>query len=186
MAAYSSAGPLPLVIGAAAVDPADVPMMRSAWVTSTPASDRPAMRPSCHALPAAPPPARTRARLAELPASPMASTCWPGTGQFPCRGVRVTAVPSEVVVELMRGVEEGVVSMRVAFRGLPAGRSRLRLPQSRDPALQGSTHYGYCAHGSHLPPMDHDHGNDRTPPTRCAIARGHAPRAADDSNTAPT
>ena len=44
-----------------AVDPADVPMMRSAVVRSIPASARPAMRPSCHALPAAPAPARTRA-----------------------------------------------------------------------------------------------------------------------------
>jgi hypothetical protein len=78
-------------------------------------------------------------------------------------------MPSEVVVELMRGVEEGVVFMGVAFRGLPGGRSPLRLPQSRDPALQGSTHYGYCVHGSHLLPMDHDHEDDRTPATRCAI-----------------
>src|SRR5580692_5603614 len=152
MAAYSSAGLFPLVIWAATVDPADVPMMRSAAVTSTPASDRPAMRPSSHALPAAPPPARTRARLAE----------------------------SEVVVGLMRGVGEGVVFMGVAFRGLPAGRSRLRLPQSRDPAQQGSTHYGYCVHGSHLPPMDHDHRNDRTPATRRAI--GIKPVAVSLSN----
>src|ERR1700722_5466353 len=142
MAAYSSAGRFPLVIWAATVDPADVPMMRSASVRSTPPSDRPAMRPSCHALPAAPPPARTKARLSELPA-------W--------------------VIELMRGAEEGVVFMGVAFRGLPVGRSRLRLPQSRVPALQGSTHYGCCVHGSHLLPMDHDHGNDLTPATRCAI-----------------
>ena len=169
MAAYSSAGRVPLVIWAATVDPADVPMMRSASVTSTPASDRPAMRPSSHALPAAPPPARTKARLFELPACLAASTCWSGIGQFPCRGVRVTAMPSEVLVELMRGAEEGVVFMGVAFRGLPSGRSRLRLPQSRDRALQGSTHYGYCVHGSHLLPMDHDHGNDRTAATRCAI-----------------
>ena len=170
MAAYSSAGPVPLVIWAATVDPADVPMMRSASVTSTPASDRPAMRPSSHALPAAPPSARTKARLFELPACLVASTCWSGIGQFPCRGVRVTAMPSEVVVELMRGVEEGVVFMGVAFRGLPpVGRSQLRLPQSRDRALRGSTHYGYCVHGSHLLPMDHDHENNFTPATRCAI-----------------
>src|SRR5580700_1646211 len=135
MAAYSSAGRVPLVIWAATVDPADVPMMRSASVTSTPASDRPAMRPSSHALPAAPPPARTKARLSEFSACPAAPTCWPGIGQFPCRGVRVTTMPSEVVVELMRGVEEGVVFMGAAFRGLPVGRSRWRLPQSRDRAL---------------------------------------------------
>src|SRR4051812_25488733 len=40
-------------------------MMRSASVTSSPASDRPATRPSSHALPAAPAPARTRARVRE-------------------------------------------------------------------------------------------------------------------------
>src|SRR5580693_2719521 len=106
MAAYSSAGLLPLVIWAATVDPADVPMMRSASVRSTPASARPAMRPSCHALPAAPPPARTRARLAELAACLVASACWPGIGQFPCCGVGVAEMPAEVVAELMRGVEE--------------------------------------------------------------------------------
>ena len=93
-------------------------------------------------------------------------------------------MPSEVVVELMRGVEEGVVFMGVAFRGLPVGRSRWRLPQSRDRALQGSTHYGYCVHGSHLLPMDHDRGNDRTPATRCAI--GIKPVAVSLSNAPPT
>src|SRR5579863_2374171 len=162
MAAYSSAGRVPLVIWAATVDPADVPMMRSASVTSIPASDRPAMRPSSHALPAAPPPARTKARLFELPAC---------------------LVASEVVVELKRGGEEGVVFTGVAFRELPVGRSRWRLPQSRDRALQGSTHYGYCVHGSHLLPMDHDHGNDRTPATRCAI--GIKPVAVSLSNAPP-
>src|ERR1700694_2456540 len=73
--------------------------------------------------------------------------------------------------------------MGVAFRELPGGRSQLRLPQSRDRALQGSTHYGYCVHGSHLPPMDHDHGNDRTPATRCAR---HQPVAVSLSNAPPT
>ena len=184
MAAYSSAGRVPLVIWAATVDPADVPMTRSASVTSTPASDRPAMRPSSHALPAAPPPARTKARLLELPACAAASACWPGIGQFPCRGVRVTAMPPEVVAELMLGVEEGVVFMGVAFRGLPVGRSQLRLPQSRDHDLQGSTHYGYCVHGSHLLPMDHEDGNDRTPATRCAI--GIRPAAVSLSNATPS
>jgi hypothetical protein len=121
MAAYSSAGRVPLVIWAATVDPADVPMMRSASVTSTPASDRPAMRPSSHALPAAPPPARTKARLFELPACLVASTCWSGIAQFPCRGVRVTAMPSEVVVELMRGVEEGVCSWESPFADCLSG-----------------------------------------------------------------
>src|SRR4051794_8880750 len=66
MAAYSSAGGVPLVTWAATVEPADVPIMRSAPVTSTPACARPAIRPSSQALPAAPPPARTRARRVEL------------------------------------------------------------------------------------------------------------------------
>src|SRR6478752_2074449 len=69
MAAYNSAGLVPLVIWAATVEPAEVPMMRSASVTSTPASASPAMRPSSQALPAAPPPARTSARS-------VVSTCW--------------------------------------------------------------------------------------------------------------
>ena len=51
-----------LVIWAAAVDPADVPMIRSASVTSIPASNRPAMTPITQALPADPPPPRTNAR----------------------------------------------------------------------------------------------------------------------------
>ena len=184
MAAYSSAGRVPLVIWAATVDPADVPMMRSASVTSTPASDRPAMRPSSHALPAAPPPARTRARLFELPACLAASTCWSGIGQFPCRGVRVTAMPSEVVVELMRGVEEGVVFMGVAFRGLPVGApncdylSRAILPcrgaPITDTAYMGLTSCRWITIT----------GNDRTPATRCAI--GIKPVAVSLSNAPPT
>jgi hypothetical protein len=72
-------------------------------------------------------------------------------------------MPSEVVVELMRGVEEGVVFMGVAFRGLPVGRSQWRLPQSRDRGLRGSTHCGYCVHGSHLLLVDHDHWDVSTP-----------------------
>src|SRR5271170_3851570 len=61
MRASSSAG-VALVIWAAAVEPADVPMIRSASVTSNPASNRPAMTPISHALPADPPPPRTNAR----------------------------------------------------------------------------------------------------------------------------
>jgi Flp pilus assembly protein TadB len=38
-----------------------------------------------------------------------------------------------------------------------------RLLQSRDRGLQGSTHCGYCAHGSHLLPMDHDRRHAITP-----------------------
>src|SRR6478735_9922723 len=76
MAAYKSAGPAPLVIWAATVEPAEVPMTRSASVTSMPASTSPAMRPSSQALPAAPPPARTSARSVEWPDRPAGSTCW--------------------------------------------------------------------------------------------------------------
>jgi len=49
----------------ASADPADVPMTRSAPVTSSPASNRPAMTPISQALPAAPPPPRTSARSVE-------------------------------------------------------------------------------------------------------------------------
>ncbi len=55
MAVSSSVGEA-LVTWAVAVAPADVPMIRSASVTSTPALDRPAMTPISHAFPADPPP----------------------------------------------------------------------------------------------------------------------------------
>jgi hypothetical protein len=116
-----------LVIWAAAVDPADVPMIRSASVTSIPASHRPAMTPINHALPADPAPPRTNALS-----------------------------PSEAVVEVKCRDEEGVVFMGVAFRELPVGHSRWRLPQSRSRELQGSTHCGYSVHGNHLLPTDFD------------------------------
>jgi hypothetical protein len=58
--------------------------------------------------------------------------------------------------------EEGVVFTGVAFRELPVERSRWRLPQSRNRELQGSTHYGYCVHGTHLLPIDHDHRDANT------------------------
>src|SRR6188474_1239668 len=48
------------------------------------------------------------------------------------------------------GGEEGVVFMGVAFRELPVWRSRWRLLQSHDRAWRGSTHCGYCVHGTHL------------------------------------
>src|ERR1700691_485562 len=153
MSAGSGVG-LALVIWAAAVDPADVPMIRSAWVTSNPASNRPAMTPIDHALPADPPPPRTTARSPAARARLEASTCWSDLGR------------SEVVVEVRCRVEEGVVFMGVAFRDLPVRRSRWRLPQSRDRGLQGSTHCGYCGHGSHLLPMDHDRRKVSTPATR--------------------
>jgi hypothetical protein len=59
--ASSSAGLAP-DSWAAVVAPADVPMTRSASVTSTPASRRPPMTPTSHALPVDPPPPRTNAR----------------------------------------------------------------------------------------------------------------------------
>src|ERR1700712_741468 len=65
IAAYSSAGSVPLVSMAADVDPADVPTTRSTVVRSTPAPASPATRPICQALPAAPAPARIRARVEE-------------------------------------------------------------------------------------------------------------------------
>ena len=67
---------------------------------------------------------------------------------------------------------------------MPVGRSQLRLPQSRDHALRGSTHYGYCVHGSHLLPMDHDRLDVSTPATRCAA--GIMPVAVSLSNAPPT
>ena len=91
-----------------------------------------------------------------------------------------SAMPSEAVVEVKCRVEEGVVFMGVAFRELPVGRSRWRLPQSRDRGLQGSTHCGYCVHGSHLLPMDHDRRDASTPATRCAT--GIMPVAVSLSN----
>src|SRR4051812_11786029 len=74
MSASSSLGWISLVIWAAAVEPADVPMVRSASVTSNPASNRPAMTPISHALPVDPAPPRTKARLPAARARLMAST----------------------------------------------------------------------------------------------------------------
>jgi hypothetical protein len=74
MAASSSVG-VSLVIWAAAVDPADVPMIRSASVTSNPAANRPAMTPINHALPVDPPPPRTNARSPAAGARLVASIC---------------------------------------------------------------------------------------------------------------
>ena len=52
-----------LVTWTAAVAPADVPMITSALVTSNPVSNRPAITPMTHALPADPPPPSTNARV---------------------------------------------------------------------------------------------------------------------------
>jgi hypothetical protein len=62
MSASNCVGGAP-AIWAAVVDPADVPMIKSASVTSNPASNRPAMIPINHALPVDPPPPSTSARL---------------------------------------------------------------------------------------------------------------------------
>src|SRR3954452_17873031 len=74
--------------------------------------------------------------------------------------------------------------MGVAFRELRVGRSRWRLPQSRDRGRQGSIHCGYCAHGYHLLPMDHAHRNASTPATRWAP--GMMPVAVSLSSSPPT
>jgi hypothetical protein len=100
-----------------------------------------------------------------------------------------SAMPWEAVVEVKYGVEEGVVLMGVAFRELPFGRSRWRLPQSRDRGLQGSTHCGYCVHGSHLLPMDHDRRNASTrrrdgQPARGQLAAGPAPPSSPGADLA--
>jgi hypothetical protein len=81
-------------------------------------------------------------------------------------------------------VEKASVFMGVAFRELPGGRSRWRLPQSRDRGLQRSTHCGYCVHGAHLLPMDHDRHDVSTPATRCAA--GIMPVAVSLSNATPS
>jgi hypothetical protein len=70
------------------------------------------------------------------------------------------------------------------FRELPGGRSRWRLPQSRDRELQGSTHCGYCVHGPHLLSTGHDPRNDPTPATRCTT--GTKPVAVSPANAPPT
>src|SRR5215218_7397465 len=109
MAASSSVG-VALVIWAAAVDPADVPMIRSASVTSNPASNRPAMTPINHALPVDPPPPRTNARSPAAGARLVAPTCgWSDLGR------------SEAIVEVTCRGEEGVVLMGAASRELPGG-----------------------------------------------------------------
>jgi hypothetical protein len=175
MAANSSAGRVPLVIWAATVDPAEVPIIRSAEVASTPASDRPAMRPICHALPAAPPPARTKARLPAPPAGLMASACWLGLGQLPCPGVPAAAMPSEVGVELMCGVGEGVVFTGVAFRGCLSGApSRDYLSRAIMPC-GGAPITDTAFMGSHLLPVDHGRPEVSTPATRCAAGRSGRP-----------
>ena len=81
-------------------------------------------------------------------------------------------------------VDEGVVCKGVAFRELRGGRSRWRLPQSRDRGLRGSTHCGYCVHGAHLPSMDHDPQDLSTPTTLGAV--GIMPVAVSLSNAPPT
>ena len=107
MAASSSCGVAP-PSWAAAVEPADVPMVRSAVVTSSPASARPARTPISHALPVDPPPPRTSAR------SPAAGTRWVASTCGAPRGVAVVAG---------RG-DAGVRFMGVAFQDVPGECSR--------------------------------------------------------------
>src|SRR3954447_17931364 len=114
MSASSSAG-VALVIWAAAVDPADVPMIRSVSVTSNPASYRPAMTPTNHALPADPPPPRTNAR------SP---TARPRLRTSTCAGSSSDLDGPQAVAEVTCRVRNGDVFMGVAFRQSPGGRSR--------------------------------------------------------------
>src|SRR4029453_10049342 len=80
--------------------------------------------------------------------------------------------------------EEGVVFMGVAFRELPVGRSRWRLPQSRGRELQGGAHCGLFGHGTHLLSINHDHWNASAPATRGAI--GVMPVAVSLPNAPPT
>ena len=61
MDAANSSGGAARASWAAAVEPADVPIVRSAEVTSRPASKSPATMPINQALPVDPPPPRTRA-----------------------------------------------------------------------------------------------------------------------------
>ena len=104
MAASSSVGVAP-AIWAAAVEPADVPIVRSAVVTSSPASNRPAITPISQALPVDPPPPRTRAR------SPAARTAGlprrPG-GPLDPRPVRI---PVDAVVHRARVVPDRAVQL---------------------------------------------------------------------------
>jgi hypothetical protein len=74
-------------------------------------------------------------------------------------------------------VEKGVVFLEAPFADLPGGRSQWRLPQSRNHGLQGSTHYGYCVHGIHLLPIDHDRRHCGTPTEAIAyrVIRAGAP-----------
>jgi len=72
------------------------------------------------------------------------------------------------------------------FESCLSGRSRWRLPQSRDRGLQGSTHYGYCVHGSHLLPMDHDRRNASTPASLSNVPSAAAIRLPSPSPSAHT
>ena len=59
-------------------------------------------------------------------------------------------------------------SKELPFAECVSGAPRWRLPQSRDPEPQGSTHFGYfgyCGHGSHLLSMDYDPPNISVPAT---------------------
>jgi tRNA-Thr(GGU) m(6)t(6)A37 methyltransferase TsaA len=135
-----------------AVDPAEVPTIRSASVTSSPASSRPAMTPINQALPVDPPPPRTSARSPAGTRQAASAGSWSGSGLG----------RSEAGAEVTCRVEKGVVLIEGASRRLSGGRSRWRLPQSRDRALRRSTHCGHCGHGTHLLPIHHDRRDANT------------------------
>ena len=130
MALNSSGGVAP-ASWAAAVDPAEVPMVRSAVVTSSPASNRPAMTPISHALPVEPPPPRTKAR------SGFACPLNAGAGSV-CGWDWTDAGNPGAVVGPGFIDEEVDVFNGVAFREVRDGRSQWRLAQSRDRGLQGA------------------------------------------------
>ena len=174
MAASSSVGVAP-AIWAAAVEPADVPMVRSAVGHVQPGIEQAgddADQPRVAGRSAATEDQRSLARGAHPPCGVDLRLILVGLGR------------SEAVVEVGCGVEEGVVFMGVAFRELPGGRSRWRLAQSRDRGLQGSAQCGYCVHGSHLLPTDHDRRDAST--TGDAVRNRHQADCRSLSNALPT
>jgi hypothetical protein len=99
MASKSSIGLAP-ASWAAAVDPADVPMVSSGVATSSPASKRPATTPMSHALPVEPPPPRTNARC-------LLGGCWTAEPDSTWDWT-VPARPDAAVELLLKGEDEEV------------------------------------------------------------------------------
>src|ERR1019366_9751636 len=146
MSASSWVG-LALVIWAAAVDPADVPMIRSASVTSNPASNRPAMTPINHPLPADPPPPRANAR------SPAARTRLVGVCQVSGVTDLVGLLPSggQAAIEGdVERIESGLPPVGPAFAALPG---RVQAHDRQVQALEGGLLGGEVAAGVHRPPQ---------------------------------